>query len=112
MERSEHEDDQTNDNQDVVEISDDEADVKEQPQLRRSTRVKTTPEYLSDCILLAEEECEWLLMSINDEPWDYSEARGMKVWIMACEDEIRSIEKNQTWTLVELPSGVKPIGLK
>ena len=36
----------------------------------------------------------------------------MKVWIDACKDEIFSIEKNNTWELVVLPSGVKPIGLK
>ncbi|CAA7034524.1 unnamed protein product [Microthlaspi erraticum] len=30
----------------------------------------------------------------------------------ACEDEISSIEKNNTWDLVELPYGAKPIGLK
>lgn len=36
----------------------------------------------------------------------------MKVWLNACEDEIISIEKNRTWTLVDLPVGVKAIGLK
>lgn len=36
----------------------------------------------------------------------------MKVWIDACKEEIFSIEKNNTWELVFLPSGVKPIGLK
>lgn len=30
----------------------------------------------------------------------------------ACEDEIASIERNQTWVLVDLPAGAKPIGLK
>lgn len=28
------------------------------------------------------------------------------------EKELESIEKNKTWTLIELPSGHKPIGLK
>ena len=51
-------------------------------------------------------------MAINDEPWNFSEAKGMKVWLTACEDEILSIEKNQTWVLVDLPAGVKSIGLK
>lgn len=111
-EETEETTDHVEDNNDVIEVSDDEDEQHEQPQLRCSTRVKTTPEYLSDYILLAEGECEWLLMSINDEPWDFSEAKGMKVWLTACEDEITSIEKNQTWTLVEIPAGVKPIGLK
>lgn len=34
------------------------------------------------------------------------------MWRNACEDEIRSIEKNNTWTLVDLPSDCKAIGLK
>ena len=99
----------TSPDKEVVEISDDEGD---QPQLRRSTRVKTAPEYLSNYILLAETECEWLLMSINDEPWDFDEAKDMKVWLDACREEIASIETNQTWVLVDLPAGAKPIGLK
>lgn len=32
--------------------------------------------------------------------------------MLACEDEIHSITKNQTWDLIELPLGAKPIGLK
>lgn len=51
-------------------------------------------------------------MIINDEPWDFLEAKELKVWIDACKDEILSIEKNNMWDLVDLPSGVKPIGLK
>lgn len=96
----------------VIEVSDHEEEQQEEPQLRRSTRARTTPGYLSDYILLAEAECETLLMAINDEPWNFSEAKGMKVWLTACEDEILSIEKNQTWVLVDLPAGVKSIGLK
>lgn len=51
-------------------------------------------------------------MIINDEPWDFNEAKELKVWINACKDEIVSIEKNDTWELVDLRLGVKPIGLK
>ena len=51
-------------------------------------------------------------MVINDEPWDFNEAKDIKFWVDACKDEILSIEKNNTWDLVELPTGVKPIGLK
>ena len=51
-------------------------------------------------------------MIVNDEPWDYNEAKEHKVWVDACKDEIYSIEKNNTWMLVDLPLGVKPIGLK
>ena len=57
-------------------------------------------------------ECERLLMVINDEPWDFAEAKKLQVLINVCLDEISSIEKNNTWILVDLPKGVKPIGLK
>lgn len=51
-------------------------------------------------------------MVVNEEPWDYDEAKRLKVWVDACKDEITSIEKNKTWDLVNLPAGAKPIGLK
>ena len=95
------------------EENDDDPDTNQpQPQTRRSTRVSNKPLYLEDYVLLADGECERLLMIINDEPWDFSEAKKLQVWIDACLDEISSIEKNNTWILVELPKGVKPIGLK
>ena len=87
-----------------------EEDDEVQPRL--SQRVTTKPSYLDDYIILAEVECERLLMIINEEPWDFKEAKDVKVWVDACKDEIFSIEKNDTWDLVELPVGVKPIGLK
>ena len=80
--------------------------------LRRSERLKRTPSYLDDYILLSELDSERLLLSINDEPWDYDEAKEKKVWCDACDDEIASIIKNKTWELVNLPHGAKAIGLK
>lgn len=59
-----------------------------------------------------EEEGERLLMCLNDEPRDFCEAKESTDWILACEDEIHSIIKDQTWNIVDLPDGVKPIGLK
>lgn len=49
---------------------------------------------------------------MNEEPWSFTETRELKVWIEACEDELSSIERKKTCTLVDLPVGVKPIGLK
>lgn len=46
-------------------------------------------------------------MIINDEPWTFNDAKELKVWIDACKDEIFSIEKNNTWDLVELPERSK-----
>ena len=49
---------------------------------------------------------------INEEPWDWNEAKDMKFWRNACEEEIESIKKNRTWTLIDMPVGCKAIGLK
>lgn len=70
------------------------------------------PSYLEDYVCLAEAEGERLLLLINEEPWDFASAVEEKVWREACEDEIASIVKNNTWDLVELPTGAKAIGLK
>ena len=90
--------------------------------LRRSSRTIIKPSYLDDYELLCEEdemyetlceiECEHLLMLVNEEPWNYEEAKELKVWRDACEDEIKSIVKKDTWSLVDLPSHCKAIGLK
>lgn len=79
--------------------------------LLRSIRETKRSWYLDDYILLAEVESERLLLLVNDEPWNYDEKKGEKVWRDACQDEITSIMKNKTWDLVDLPSVAKAIGL-
>ena len=99
--------------EDEVDDEDDNGDDEgEQPQLRRSSRTSNRPAYLEDYILMVEAECERLLTVMNDEPWDFTEAKGLKVWVDACEVEIFNIEKYKTWELVDLPMGVKSTGLK
>lgn len=95
-----------------LENQEEEESVAEDAGLRRSQRETRKPSYLDDYILLAEVEGERLLLSINDEPWDFGEAKEKKVWRDACDDEIKSIIKNNTWDLVELPARAKAIGLK
>ncbi|KAL8154922.1 hypothetical protein AgCh_000326 [Apium graveolens] len=56
-------------------------------------------------------EYELLLLGV-DEPLNYSQAARKKEWEDAMKVEIDAIEKNNTWKLVELPSGQKPIKLK
>ena len=95
------------------EDSDSGDEESDSPIPRRSTRVITRPGYLDDYVLKIEvDETERLLLLINEEPWDWNEAKHEKVWRESCEDEIASIKKNKTWTLVELPAGCKAIGLK
>lgn len=56
-------------------------------------------------------EDKLLLLGV-DEPLNYSQAAGEKEWEDAMKVEINAINKNNTWQLVELPSGQKLIGLK
>lgn len=53
-----------------------------------------------------------LLLCLNNEPRSFVEASELKEWIEACTDEIISIEKYGVWSLVDLPIGVKSVGLR
>nr|XP_016511527.1 PREDICTED: uncharacterized protein LOC107828675 [Nicotiana tabacum] len=49
----------------------------------------------------------------NTEPLNYDEAlqdTDADKWVVAMKSEIESMYSNQVWDLVELPTGVKPIG--
>ncbi|KAL0293887.1 UNVERIFIED_CONTAM: Retrovirus-related Pol polyprotein from transposon TNT 1-94 [Sesamum radiatum] len=48
----------------------------------------------------------------DDEEQEIEEAIKEKKWIQAMEEEIHSIEKNDTWELATLPSGHEAIGVK
>ncbi|KAJ0621560.1 putative RNA-directed DNA polymerase [Helianthus annuus] len=52
------------------------------------------------------------LFLIDDEPASYKEAVAISEWKTAMKSEIESIERNKTWSLVQLPAGHKAIGLK
>lgn len=54
---------------------------------------------------------ELYLMGI-EEPANFREASKDRNWKKAMTTELESIEKNDTWTLTELPPGEKVIGLK
>ncbi|GJU77038.1 ribonuclease H-like domain, reverse transcriptase, RNA-dependent DNA polymerase [Tanacetum coccineum] len=59
------------------------------------------------------EECnELLFMQDADEPTSYLTAAKDQEWVKAIKVELDAIEKNQTWSLVDLPAVRKPIGLK
>ncbi|KAJ0491190.1 putative RNA-directed DNA polymerase [Helianthus annuus] len=52
------------------------------------------------------------LLLVDDEPTSYREAATDVHWRKAMQTELDSIIKNKTWTLVDLPSNHKAIGLK
>jgi hypothetical protein len=46
------------------------------------------------------------------EPAEFKEAKNDPKWIDAMKEELRMIEKNQTWELVDMSKHKKPIGVK
>ena len=56
------------------------------------------------------QSCEFALFS--SEPQTFEDAVKENVWANAMNEEIASIERNQTWELVDLPNGREVIGLK
>jgi hypothetical protein len=76
------------------------------------------PSRLADCELLTDSavnnEGELLHFALlaDAEPVNVKDALQSSVWKAAMIDELKSIEKNQTWELVKLPNGKKTIDLK
>ncbi|KAJ0865267.1 putative RNA-directed DNA polymerase [Helianthus annuus] len=61
-------------------------------------------------ILDFDSACQFALSSF--EPSTYEEAATSKEWLKAMQNELESLEHHNTWSLVNLPDGKKPIGLK
>jgi hypothetical protein len=86
--------------------------------LRRSSRVSTKPTRFNDFIMGSSSrtsvvnEDQNLLLIEDDEPRTFQEAKVSSKWMFAMDQEIESIEKNDSWELVEAPDNVNPIGLK
>lgn len=82
----------------------------------REGRVRRLPRYLNDCVTFAEvenAEDEVNMVEVNaTDPSTFEEAEKDTKWIEAMDEEIHSIEKNQTWKLCSLPDGAKCIGVK
>jgi hypothetical protein len=56
-----------------------------------------------------------MILNMEDDPTTFSQAMSSKdvvFWKETVNDEIDSILSNNTWVLVDLPPGSKPIGCK
>lgn len=53
-----------------------------------------------------------LSISTTTEPTSYAQASTDPAWMEAINAELRALESNHTWTIVDLPPGVRPIGNK
>ncbi|KAK2454958.1 hypothetical protein QL285_002459 [Trifolium repens] len=102
----------TNSDEDMHTSSDDEA-VAPRPQ-----RNIQLPRRLADCeiapdnVVDNEGEIVHYVMLADTEPIDVKAALKSKVWKEAMNEELRSIEKNKTWDLCDLPSDKKAIDVK
>ncbi|GJZ17380.1 retrovirus-related pol polyprotein from transposon TNT 1-94 [Tanacetum coccineum] len=57
-------------------------------------------------------EVHLLCLMAKTEDISFEEALRIKKWKTAIDEEIKAIERNKTWDLVELLSGTQPIGVK
>ncbi|GKD34806.1 hypothetical protein Tco_1250315 [Tanacetum coccineum] len=60
-------------------------------------------------VILSDEERLNVIEIIDQDPIRYDEAIKHEKWVKAMDQEIQSIEKNETWQLVDLPEDVKCI---
>lgn len=77
-------------------------------------RIRQPAMWMSDYVSgegLSEDEANMALM-VSTDPLYFEEAVKSANWRLAMDCEIKSIEKNKTWILTELPAGAKIIGVK
>ena len=89
----------TNDNQDH------ETPEEDTTVLRRSTRMRTTPELYGNPVMN-------VMVVDNDDPATYDEAMmgsDSNKWLEAMKSEMESMYENQVWTLVDLPNDRKAV---
>jgi len=48
----------------------------------------------------------------DEEPRTFEEAKGNKEWELVMDDEMKALEKNQTWSLVPKSKDVQPVSCK
>jgi hypothetical protein len=69
---------------------------------------------MRDCVsgegLSNDEETTNFATLLTDDPFYYEDAVKYEMWRKAMDSEIEAIEKNNTWQLMELPTGGKVIG--
>ena len=72
---------------------------------RRSTRVRSAPEWYGNPVLK-------VMLLDNDEPTNYEEAMmspDSNKWLEAMKSEIGSMYENKVWTLVDIPNDRKAV---
>lgn len=97
--------------------------------VRRSTRLHNPPSHLKDYISTDSINAHWCNLVNTDsfsdlhnnfdtqdhrlvEPTSYKQAIKDPLWVQAMKSELQALQQNETWKLVSLPYGKKPIGCK
>lgn len=104
-----------------------------QPVVRKSTRQRQTPAYLTDYVchnavaktsphhinkvldyhnLSPAYQSFVMNITCNTEPTTYNEAIKHECWRKAMEEEVAALERNNTWKIVDLPPSKQSIGCK
>ncbi|CAA7040776.1 unnamed protein product [Microthlaspi erraticum] len=101
------------------EVAEEEEEEEVVPSPVRGGRQRQAPVWMKDYVageanlVITEEEDEiFALFLQHDDPVTFEDAVQDEVWRKAMEAEIKSIEENNTWELMELPEGAKVIGVK
>jgi len=90
-----------------------EVTIPARPQRNRQAPVRLTDcEITSDDAVNDEGDLIHFALLADAEPINYKEALKNDVWRRAMVEEIQSIEKNQTWELVNLPDKKRKIDVK
>ncbi|KAE8678570.1 hypothetical protein F3Y22_tig00111403pilonHSYRG00065 [Hibiscus syriacus] len=87
-----------------------EPESSEAPTTRQSDHVRRRPNWHSDYVI--EGNIAYCLLTEDGEPSTYQEtinSSDASLWMMAMQEEIEALHKNNTWDLVPLPQGMKPI---
>ena len=92
------------------EVNDDDHETSDQvtTEPRRSTRVRSAPEWYGNPAL------EVMLLD-DDEPTNYEEAMmcpDSTKWLKAMKSEMGSMYENKVWTLIDLPNDWRAIDIK
>ncbi|GAA0139391.1 transmembrane signal receptor [Lithospermum erythrorhizon] len=116
-----HEEDQDNNQSNTTQSSDsssissDNNSVSRGNANTRQRRNHRAPIWMEDYITgegISEDEVHIVQDLGEEDPFTYQEAVKHKKWRIAMDAEIESIEKNNTWTLTDLPEATKRIGVK
>ncbi|KAL8106255.1 hypothetical protein AgCh_029879 [Apium graveolens] len=93
-----------------------ELEKESKPVEAREVRIRTQPAWMESYVsgegLSDDKEMANMAMVQSTDPVTFKEAVKHEKWRHAMEKEVKSIEKNETWELTNLPVGAKRIGVK